>query len=111
MAYGASKAAVRHLTRSIALYCARNASKIRCNSVHPGNVRTPLLDRAMSELAERRGISYQAVVDEFRTESPQGDFQTPEDVANAVLFLASDESTHVTGMQFVVDGGITLSQG
>jgi len=107
-AYGAAKASVRHITRSVALYCARDGSKIRCNSVHPGNVLTPLLENTMAGIAKSRGVAYEEVYDEFRCECPLKDFQTPEDIANAVLFLASDESKQVTGVQMIVDGGTTL---
>lgn len=108
LAYGASKAAVRYITRSVALHCAKNGSRIRCNSVHPGNVRTPLLEQAMADLAQRRHVPLEEVIRDFKNESPQGEFQEPLDVAEAVLFLASDHSKHVTGIQLLVDGGITL---
>jgi len=111
IAYGASKAEVRHITKSVALYCARDGSKIRCNSIHPGNIQTPMLQQAMEGIAKRRGVSYEQVVDEFKSENPQGELLEPEDVANAVLFLVSDEARHITGIQLVVDGGATLSSG
>jgi NAD(P)-dependent dehydrogenase (short-subunit alcohol dehydrogenase family) len=111
VAYGASKAAVRYITRAVALHCARNGSGIRCNSVHPGNIRTPLLERAMADIAQRRRVPLEEVILAFKSESPQGEFQEPDDVAEAVLFLASDFSKHITGIQLVVDGGITLQQG
>jgi 3(or 17)beta-hydroxysteroid dehydrogenase len=111
IAYGASKAAVRYITRAVALHCARSGSGIRCNSVHPGNIRTPLLERAMADLAQSRNVPVDAVIAEFERESPQGGFQEPADVAEAVLFLASDISKHITGIQLVVDGGHTLQQG
>lgn len=107
-AYGASKAAVLHLTKSVALHCARNGSKIRCNSVHPGIVLTPMLERISEEVAKRRGISAEQVLNDFKSAIPQGEFQEPEDVANAVLFLASNEAKHITGLAMVVDGGATL---
>jgi 3(or 17)beta-hydroxysteroid dehydrogenase len=111
MAYGASKAAVRYITRAVALHCARTGSGIRCNSVHPGNIRTPLLEQAMADLAQHRGVPVEEIVRAFKSESPQGDFQEPADVAEAVLFLASDLSKHITGIQLVVDGGNSLQQG
>jgi NAD(P)-dependent dehydrogenase (short-subunit alcohol dehydrogenase family) len=70
-----------------------------------------MLERAMLDLAEKRGIPLDAVVEEFQADSPQKQFQEPTDVADAVLFLASDESARITGTQLVVDGGSTLSQG
>jgi 3(or 17)beta-hydroxysteroid dehydrogenase len=111
IAYGASKAAVRHLTRSVALHCARDGSKIRCNSIHPGNVRTPLLEKAMEGIAKSRGVSFDDVVREFQNESPQREFQDPEDIAQAVLYLVSDGGKHITGAQLVVDGGASLVVG
>jgi 3(or 17)beta-hydroxysteroid dehydrogenase len=111
MAYGASKAEVAHITKSVALYCARDGSKIRCNSVHPGNVLTPMLQKAMDEIASRRGVPYEKIVEEFKAENPQGEFLDPADVANAVLFLASDAARYITGIKLVVDGGATLIGG
>lgn len=105
-AYGASKAAVRHLTTSVAQYCAEQKLNVRCNSVHPGMIRTPMLDTSMQEAAERRGIALDQVVAEHRAEVPLGDFSRPEDVAATVAFLASDDARHITGSALLVDGGI-----
>jgi 3(or 17)beta-hydroxysteroid dehydrogenase len=110
-AYGATKGAVRHITRSVALHCAKDGCGVRCNSVHPGNVLTPLLEGAMTEIARARGVNYQTVYEEFKNESPLGEFQRPEDIAYAVQFLASDEARHITGIQLVVDGGLTIAHG
>jgi 3(or 17)beta-hydroxysteroid dehydrogenase len=98
VAYGAAKAAVRQLTQSVALYCARNRLGIRCNSIHPGIVRTPMFEAAFDE-AERRRRS---------AEVPLGRLGEPEEIADAVLFLASDESRYITGAKLVVDGGIVM---
>jgi 3(or 17)beta-hydroxysteroid dehydrogenase len=111
IAYGASKAAVAHLTRSVALHCARNGSGVRCNSVHPGNVRTPLLEKAMDGISKSRGVPIEDIIKEFQSENPQRLFQDAEDVAQAVLYLASDAARHITGTQLVVDGGTTLLVG
>lgn len=105
IAYGASKATVRHMTRSVAVHCARSGSRIRCNSVHPGIILTPLFLKLAGEIAERRGMPFDELIEEFRARIPQGEFQEAEDVANAVLYLASDEAKRVTGIQIVVDGG------
>ena len=109
--YGASKGAVRHLTKSVALHCARNGSRIRCNSVHPGIILTPMLHRIVEDQVRKRGLSAEQVLQEFKAEIPQGEFQEPEDVANAVLFLASDEARHITGLEMLVDGGCMLGFG
>ncbi|MFL6601923.1 MAG: glucose 1-dehydrogenase [Steroidobacteraceae bacterium] len=108
-AYGASKAAVRHLTRSVALHCAKDRSKIRCNSVHPGPILTPMLHRLIAATAETRGVSVDQVMNELRSTIPQGEFPLPEDIASAVLFLVSDEALHITGLAMVVDGGSTVT--
>jgi len=105
-AYGASKAAVRQLTLSVAQHCAEQELNVRCNSVHPGMIRTPLLDRSMEELAQRRGVPSNQVAAEFAAEVPLGGFTLPEDVAAAVAFLASDDARHITGSDLMVDGGI-----
>lgn len=109
MAYAASKATVRHLTKSIAVYCARTRSGIRCNSVHPGNCLTDMVRGAAEEMARNKGVTAQAVLDEMKSQIPQGEFILPEDVAAAVLFLASDEAKHITGAKLVVDGGQTCA--
>jgi 3(or 17)beta-hydroxysteroid dehydrogenase len=106
-AYGASKAAVRHLTKSTAVYCARNGSKIRCNSVHPGLIWTPLLKGVIERTARTSGISFEQALKESQASVPTGQLISPEDVAHAVLFLASDEAQQITGAQLVVDGGLT----
>ena len=94
--YNASKGAVRLLTKSIAIQCAKDG--IRCNSVHPAPIATPMGFASMpeGELREQR-----------LKEIPMGRFGTPEEVANAVFFLASDESSFTTGSELVVDGGLT----
>ena len=108
MAYGSCKAAVRHLTTSVALYCAKNGSRIRCNSVHPGAVMTPMLESTTAQRAKDANITSEQMIERYKSSIPQGEFQTEEDMAAAVLFLASDEARHITGTQMVVDGGITL---
>lgn len=104
-AYGASKAAVRQLTKSVAQHCAERKLNIRCNSVHPGDVRTPLWDKGAEEMAKVRKVPLAEVIEEGRTDSPMGEFTRPEDIAAAVAFLASDESRHITGTKLIVDGG------
>jgi 3(or 17)beta-hydroxysteroid dehydrogenase len=106
-AYGASKAAVRQLTKSVAQYCAEQKLKIRCNSVHPGNVRTPPWDKGAEDEARTRGVSVEQVIAEAQALVPLGDLTLPEDVAAAVSYLASEDARNVTGSQLIVDGGIT----
>jgi len=104
-AYGASKAAVRQLTKSVAQYCAQEKLNVRCNSVHPHGVRTPLLDQSIHEMARQQGVSVEQVIADFKVSIPLGDFTQPEDVAAAVAYLASDEARHMTGAALFVDGG------
>ena len=109
IAYGTSKAAVRHLTRSVATYCGRSGFKIRCNSVHPGVVLTPMFLGAADQLAEQRGVERSEILDHYRGRTLLGELQDVVDIANAVLFLVSDEARSITGIQLVVDGGMTVS--
>jgi 3alpha(or 20beta)-hydroxysteroid dehydrogenase len=94
-AYGASKWAVRGMTKSAALELARH--RIRVNSIHPGLVSTPMLDE-FDKVGGREAI---------RRSVPIGEESGPEEVAKLALFLASDDSRHSTGAEFVVDGGMT----
>jgi len=107
-AYGAAKAAVLHLTRSVALHCARAGYRIRCNAVHPGQIRTSMHTELLLATAATQGIGFDEAEEGFRRLIPSGEYGRPEDVAAAVLFLAGDESAHVTGDRIVVDGGMTL---
>jgi NAD(P)-dependent dehydrogenase (short-subunit alcohol dehydrogenase family) len=104
-AYGASKATVRQLTKSVAQYCAQQKLNIRCNSVHPGDVITPLWERQAEEAARIRGVPVEEVYAEARRSKPMGEFTRPEDVAAAVAFLASDDARNITGIKLIVDGG------
>jgi 3(or 17)beta-hydroxysteroid dehydrogenase len=103
-AYCASKGGVRLLTKSVALHCARRGYGIRCNSVHPSFVETPMLDamlaRARDPAKARAG---------YAAAAPLGRIAQPNDVAQMILFLASDESAFTTGAEFVVDGGLTAA--
>lgn len=101
-AYCSSKGAVRMLTKSVALWCAQNRYNIRCNSIHPSFLATPMV-QAMIDLSPdgekmRRRLERTAALERIGT---------PEDAANMILFLLSDESGFVTGSEFTVDGGTT----
>jgi NAD(P)-dependent dehydrogenase (short-subunit alcohol dehydrogenase family) len=100
-AYNSSKAAVRHLTKSVALYGAKLENQVRCNSVHPVFMDTPILD-PFSEL-----FGKEKMMEKLSRQIPLGRIGQPEDVANGVLFLASDESGMITGSELVIDGGIS----
>jgi 3(or 17)beta-hydroxysteroid dehydrogenase len=105
-AYGASKAAVTQLTKSVAQHCADRGLGIRCNSVHPGDVHTPLWDRISEETARRTGRTKEDILKQQESSSPLGGFTGADDVAAMVAFLASDEAKRITGSMLVVDGGI-----
>lgn len=100
LAYSAAKGAVRSMTKSVAVMCQEKGYRIRCNSVHPGAIETPMV-----QLAEGRPGEAQAIPEGVL---PHGAKGAPKDVANMVLFLASDESRYVTGAEFVVDNGLTV---
>jgi 3(or 17)beta-hydroxysteroid dehydrogenase len=103
-AYGASKGGVRLLTKSVALHCARRGYNIRCNSVHPSFVETPML-RSMIAAAR----DPQKAANSFASAAPLGRLAEPVEVARAILFLASEESSFTTGAELVVDGGLTAA--
>jgi|APSaa5957512535_1039671.scaffolds.fasta_scaffold46106_2 3(or 17)beta-hydroxysteroid dehydrogenase len=96
-AYSAAKGAVRSMTKSVAVYCQMNRFNIRCNSIHAGSIDTPMVAQALSELG---------------LEPPPEDdligIGEPEDVANLVLFLASDESKYVNGAEHMIDNAFSI---
>lgn len=102
MAYCASKGAVRTLTKNVALHCAGQKYNIRCNSVHPGYIDTPMI---APRLAQNVGnVSGRQSLEELH---PLGRLGQAEEVAYMILFLLSDESGFSTGSEFVCDGGLT----
>ena len=101
VAYASSKAAVRNHTKSVALYCAEKKYNIRCNSIHPAAIMTPMWDALLGE-GEQRKKTIQTISDGI----PLGHFGEPIDVAYGVLYLASDESKYITGIELNIDGGI-----
>lgn len=107
-AYGASKAAVAQFTRTLALHCCEKGYAIRCNSVHPGQVRTPMHDVLIARTAADHGISVDDAAQAFLSKVPMREWQEAVDIANAVLFLVSDEARFITGTSVVVDGGMNL---
>ncbi len=109
VSYGASKATIAHVTRSVAMHCAQAGYGIRCNSVHPGQIRTAMMDGIIDRVGRETNMGKEAAGNLFDAQIPLGCPQEPEDIANAVLFLISDESRFITGTQLVVDGGMTLS--
>jgi 3alpha(or 20beta)-hydroxysteroid dehydrogenase len=104
-AYCASKAAVKHLTKVAALEYA--TSGIRANSIHPGIIRTPAWD--MLGGLDGDGNELPDLDDMAKATVPLAYVGLPDDIANAVLYLASDESRYVTGAELVVDGGQNIA--
>jgi NAD(P)-dependent dehydrogenase (short-subunit alcohol dehydrogenase family) len=102
-AYNASKAAVWLLSKSVALYCAKRGWDIRSNSVHPTFIDTPILDG----MASNHGMDKQVLLGKLARQVPLGRVGEPNDIANAVLYLASDESRFMTGAELKLDGGIS----
>ncbi|NET86548.1 MAG: SDR family oxidoreductase [Kamptonema sp. SIO1D9] len=105
-AYCASKAAVRLFSKTIALECAQNNDNIRVNTVVPGAVATPMWKNQdwWADLEAKSGGESQAW-ESISTTIPLKRFAQPEEVAAAILYLASDESSYVTGTEIVIDGG------
>ena len=102
VAYASSKASVRNHTKSVALFCADNNYNIRCNSIHPGAILTPMWDDVLGNNQESRESNIKKISNEI----PLKRMGKPIDVAYAVLYLASDESQFVTGIELNIDGGI-----
>jgi 3(or 17)beta-hydroxysteroid dehydrogenase len=96
-AYSAAKGAVRSMSKAVAVHCQMSGYNIRVNSLHPGAIDTPMIDQTTSEL----GIENKSDI------SPVG-LGEPEDVANVVLFLASDESKYVNGSEIVIDNCLSI---
>lgn len=96
-AYSAAKGAVRAMSKAIAVHCHMNGYKIRVNSLHPGAIDTPMIDQTSSELGIENKEDLSAV-----------GLGQPEDVANVVLFLASDESRFVNGTEILIDNALSI---
>lgn len=97
-AYSAAKGAIRSMTKAVAVWCQMQKYGIRCNSLHPGAVETPMVAEANRLLQ---------IPDEFYTKSGPG-LGRPEDVASVVVFLASDESRFINGAELVLDNALTI---
>lgn len=100
-AYGSAKAAVRHLSKSVALHCARSRYPVRCNSLHPAFIDTAMLDKAVP------GMPRELLLAELAKGNPMGRVGDVEDVAFAAVYLASDEARFVTGAELAIDGGLS----
>lgn len=100
-AYASSKAAVRNHTKSVALWCASQHYGIRCNSIHPGAILTPMWEPMLNP-----SVSRDEAIAEIGAGIPLGHMGEALDVAYAVLYLGSNESKYITGAEFTLDGGI-----
>ena len=103
LAYSAAKGGIRSMTKSIAIHCQEQKNNIRCNSIHPGSIFTPMVDDALKNLV---GIKLMDQEDPEAMRKAMG-IGEPLDVANLVLFLASEESKHINGAELVIDNGAT----
>ena len=106
-AYSAAKGAVEALTRTVAMHCALNKYNIRCNSVHPSSIMTPMVKDIRDRIVEKGMVTPQKL-SEATAANKIGE---PDDIANTVLFLASDESKFINGAQIRVDNGISVLAG
>jgi NAD(P)-dependent dehydrogenase (short-subunit alcohol dehydrogenase family) len=100
-AYASSKAAVRNHTKTVALYCAGEGLQIRCNSLHPAAILTPMWEPLLGTGPER-----EERMQSFVRDCPAQRFGTPEEVAAVAVLLASDEAAYMTGAELTIDGGI-----
>ena len=100
-AYASSKAAIRNHTKTVALYCAGQGLNIRCNSIHPAAVMTPMWEPMLGFGPDRARREAAMVAD-----TPMRRFGRPEEVAALAVLLASDEATYMTGAELTIDGGI-----
>ena len=100
-AYNSAKAAVRHLSKSVALHCARTTDLVRCNSIHPVFANTELMKSFFS--SDPSG----ELLKKLEKQVPIRRLAEVDDIANAILFLASDESKMITGTELLIDGGLS----
>jgi len=98
-AYSAAKGAVRSMTKSMAVHCQAEGHPVRCNSVHAGAIETPMVQSAQGRVDQPIDVPSEGVL-------PADSLGTPRDVANMMLYLASDESRFVTGAEFLIDNGL-----
>lgn len=101
VAYASSKAAIRNHTKSVALYCAQNGWNIRCNSIHPAAILTPIWEPMLGDGPDREEKMAALVAD-----TPLKRFGMPEEVAAMCVMLAGDEAAYMTGAELTLDGGL-----
>ena len=104
VAYSAAKAGVKLFTKCAAIHCGQQGYNIRINSIHPGLIKT---ESGMEMASKATGMSPEQAEVAFAAMHPIGRIGKPHEIATAVLYLASDESSFATGAEFVIDGGYT----
>jgi NAD(P)-dependent dehydrogenase (short-subunit alcohol dehydrogenase family) len=102
LAYSAAKGGIRSMTKAIAVHCRREKLRIRCNSVHPGSINTPMVQNAVKQLMN---IDLDDSAEKKRKAMGIGE---PRDVAHMVVYLLGDESKHVNGTEMVIDNADTV---
>ncbi|AJD50688.1 NAD(P)-dependent dehydrogenase, short-chain alcohol dehydrogenase family [Thalassospira xiamenensis M-5 = DSM 17429] len=100
-AYASSKAAIRNHSKTVALYCAQQGYNIRCNSIHPAAILTPMWEPMLGNGPDRDARMAALVAD-----TPAKRFGTPDEVAALAVLLASDEAAYMTGTELTIDGGL-----
>jgi len=100
-AYASSKAAVRNHTKTVALYCAEQGLRIRCNSVHPAAILTPMWEPLLGD-----GLERETRMAAFVADTPLRRFGLPNEVAAVCVMLGSDEAPYMTGTEINIDGGL-----
>ena len=100
-AYSAAKGAVRAMTKSVAKHCQAKGYPVRCNSVHPASIETPMIQQAQGRPGQAQAVPAGVL--------PDGAVGAPEDVAAMVLYLASDDSRFVTGAEFLIDNALVIT--
>lgn len=98
VAYTAAKGAIRSMTKSIAMHCQDKGYAIRCNVLMPGSIETPMIQAVTGRVGKEQVVPDGVL--------PKDAFGAPSDVANAVLYLASDEARFITGVELPVDNGL-----
>ncbi len=99
-AYSAAKGAVRSMSKSIAVHCQDKGYKVRCNTLHPSSIETPMVQGAEGRAGEEHDIPDGVL--------PAGATGSPSDVANLVVYLSSDEARFLTGGEYIIDNGLTI---
>lgn len=104
-AYSATKGAVRSLTQTVAAHCKSVGNGVRCNSIHPGGMNTPMVE-SLPELGKNSPQAMEMMLAQMQPEDTAGE---PNDVAAAVVYLAADESSYVSGAQLSIDNAFTVT--